>query len=247
MISLGILRTLIDAGIGPDDPRSADLTLMRRIRTLNGCCVGLLGAAPGTLILYASVNAWKACLGVSTVSLVSLGTLIGVRRGWNVVTSAHINMMSLLLLLSFLGVQLGGLHAPGEAWIFVPAMFVGLVLGAKAAALYTVLGVLPILGYYALHVAGVTLPSVLPPDIVPLYDASVLIMFGGMLLAVVYAFLNAQDKAEEALRTAYADLERSRDAAEAATVVKSEFLATRDPHPHEWHLRHDGARTRYRR
>ncbi len=224
--SLRMLRNLIDAGIGPDDPRVADLALMRRIRTLNGCCIGLLGAAPGTIILYASVGAWKAYLGVAIVSLVSLGTLVGVRRGWNVVVSTHINMVSLLLLLSFLGVQLGGLHAPGEAWIFVPAMFAGLVLGAKVAALYTVLGTLPILSYYALHVAGVTLPTVLPPDVLPLYDASVLIMFGGMLLAVACAFLNAQDKAEEALRTANADLERSRDAAEAATVAKSEFLAT---------------------
>jgi len=227
LISLGVvLRDVFDSGIGPADPRCADFTRMRRIRTLNGCCLGLIAATPGTLALYGSVGAWAACAAVAATSLVNLGTFVGLRRGWDVTFATHLIMGSLIVLLTFLGIELGGLHAPGEAWIFVPAMFAGLVLGTRAAAVYTVLGIVPLLGYFALHVAGVTLPTVLPPALLPLYDVSVLIMFGGMVLAVVYAFLNAQRQAEETLRAVNVDLARSRDAAEAATVAKGEFLAT---------------------
>ncbi len=217
-------RTLLDGGT--ELAHAGDLALVRRIRTVNGCCLILLACTPTTLALYVSFEAWRASLGLIATAIVISGVLLGVRRGLRVEVATHLLVANLLALLCFLGFELGGVRAPGKTWIFVPAFLAGLVLGARAAGVYAALGAATLIGFYVLDVLGVGLPSALPADMITLYEVSVSVLLGGALLAVVSAFLDAQHEAEQALLAANHDLERSRDAAEAATEAKSAFLAT---------------------
>ena len=219
-------RDLIDAGIAPGDPRAADHDRMRSIRTVNGCCIGVLAAAPGSLMLYAGAGAWAAFASIIVSCALTAVAMIAVRRGRSITVAAHAICTNLTILLSFLGTQLGGIDAPGKGWAFVPPVFAGLVLGMPAAMAYAGFACAQVVAYYVCEVAGVRFPMVLPPDVIAFYDTSVHIMLAGALLALVYAFLSAQRAAEATLLEVNHELERSRDAAEEATKAKSAFLAT---------------------
>jgi signal transduction histidine kinase/DNA-binding response OmpR family regulator len=220
-----LVRDLLDAGFPPDDPRRADTAFMRRVRTLNGCALSLLGAAPTTVAFYLWLGAPRAALAVALSCVVSIVALVKVRRDGGFPVAAHANALSLVLLLVFLQTQVGGSEAQGQGWLFVPAITAGLTLGLRGTLLYAGLGIAQVIGFAALHAAGVTFTPVMPPELLPTYSVTVQVLLGIAIFALVSAFLSAEHAAEAELLAANRALATARDQAEAATRAKSLFLA----------------------
>jgi signal transduction histidine kinase/CheY-like chemotaxis protein len=122
--------------------------------------------------------------------------------------------------------NVGGVHAAGQGWLFVPAMYAGLVLGVRQAAFYAGVGMLQMIGFAALAGAGIELHNILPPSMELSYYLTVQLLLAVVILALVWSFLDAQRQAEDSLRESNRELERSRDEAQAAGRAKSAFLAT---------------------
>jgi signal transduction histidine kinase/DNA-binding response OmpR family regulator len=226
MARLGELaRDLLDAGIGPADPRHADAAFMRRVRTLNGCTLSLLVATPVTVAVFALLGARLAALAVALSGVVSVAALAKMRRDGSFRAAAHANAATFLVLLVFLQAQLGGLEAQGQGWIFMPAVTAGLTLGVRGAALYAGLAVLQVLAFAALDALGVRFAPVLPPDLIFVYSTAAQVLLGGAVFGLVSAFLSAEAAAQQGLLAANRALAVARDQAEAGARAKSLFLA----------------------
>ncbi len=209
---------LLDGGLPVDDPRRADAALLRRTRTLNGCTLALILATPPTAIVYAALGAPVVAACVALSALVSVAGLWAVRRGGDLATVGHLNIVSFIAVLTFLQVKTGGIAAPGQGWVFVPALTAGLTLGIRGAIVYAVVGVLQTTTFAVVAASGVVLPSLVPPQFATIYAVAVQLLLAGAVVALVQAFLAAQRAAETGLRQA-------RDQAETAAKAKSEFLA----------------------
>ncbi|MFN8543130.1 MAG: response regulator [Candidatus Binatia bacterium] len=191
---------------------------MRRVRTANGCNLALLAAGPTTIAFYLHLGARLAALGVAlSCSLGVISTIVGWGgRGFR--TSTHVSLSAFVVLLAFLGAQLGGVHAMGQGWMWVPAISAGLTLGVRAAAVYTTVSLVQLGIFTYLDLAGVQLPQMLPRELWTPYAATVQALLAGVHLGLVAAFVSAQKTAERALTAA-------RDEAQQAGRAKSEFLA----------------------
>jgi signal transduction histidine kinase/DNA-binding response OmpR family regulator len=219
------LGRLLD-GAPASDPDGTDQQQLRRLRTVRGCLLSLCAAAPFTVLLFGALGAWPLAAVVAVSTGLSIYSLRALARGGALARIVHLNMALGLVTFFLLQASLGGVNAPGQAWVFVPAMYAGLVLGARSAIVYTALGAAQTAGFALLHAAGVRLPSILPPGSEPVFSAAAQVMFGGVLALSVLSFLHAQRLALDSLRESNRALERSRDAAQAAVRAKSTFLAT---------------------
>ncbi|HLK12829.1 MAG TPA: response regulator [Candidatus Binatia bacterium] len=226
MASVGdLIRDLLDGGIGPDDPRAGDPVLMRRVRTLNGCTLALLLASPLTAAFYLSLGLRAVALAVVLAIPVSVLGIVHVRRGGSLARASHCNMLAFVVVLLFIQSLTGGIHAPGQGWVFVPAVTAGLTLGVRGVALYTAVGLAQTVLFAALAASGVAVPSIVPPGFTVAYATIVQLLLGAALLALVGAFLSAGQRAERDLLAANQKLTDARDQAERAARAKSEFLA----------------------
>jgi len=219
------LDRLVDGGLA-SDPRFADPRELRRLRTVRGCLLSLAAVSPLAIALFASLGAWPLAAVVAFAAVLSLASLRRLRRGGRLGTLAHLNISLGVLTFVVLQASLGGIEAPGQSWVFVPAMYAGLVLGVRSAFVYTVVGALQTLGFALLAWSGVTLRSILPPAAEGPFGVCAQLLFGAVALAFVLSFLSAQRRAETTLRRTNRALERSRDEARAAARAKSAFLAT---------------------
>ena len=219
------LVRLLDGAPGPD-PDGRDPQTLRRLRTVRGCLLSLCAAAPFTVVLFAALGAWPLAIVVVISTALSAFSLRALSRGGPLARIVHLNMALGFVTFVLLQASLGGVNAPGQAWVFVPAIYAGLVLGARGALVYATLGVAQTVGFALLHARGVELTSILPPVAEPLFSAAAQVLFGGVLVASILSFLHAQRLAVDSLRETNRELERSRDAAQAAVRAKSAFLAT---------------------
>jgi signal transduction histidine kinase/DNA-binding response OmpR family regulator len=221
-VALRALRDLagnvLDAGVRPDDPRRSDPLFMREVRTATGCSLGVLASGPPSIAFYLYVGAPQGAVAVTLSCLVSVAALVAGRGGTAPRAAVCASLLSFYLLLTYLGLHVGGLYAMGQGWLFVPAMTAGLILGVRAAAVMTALAVLQILGFAWCDARGIELPNIVPPDMRRVYAASMQILLGGANLGLVAAFLAARWDAERALVGA-------REQAEQAARAKAEFLA----------------------
>src|SRR6185436_15124094 len=64
-------RNVLDSGISRDDVRFADASLMRRVRTFNGCALSLILMAPPNIAAYMGAGMRDAALAVSAASCVA--------------------------------------------------------------------------------------------------------------------------------------------------------------------------------
>ncbi len=110
----GRIVDLIDGGITASDPRHADASFMRRVRTANACTLLLIVLAPGHVVFYLWLGAKSAALGVALSTALSIGAMVRGRGGRQTHLSSHLGVCLLAVLLAFLGTQLGGIHAMGQ-------------------------------------------------------------------------------------------------------------------------------------
>jgi signal transduction histidine kinase len=211
-------RDVVDAGIRRDDVRFADASLMRRVRTFNGCSLSLILMGPPNIAAYAGAGMHTAALAVSAACLVAVVAMLKLRRDGDLRFAAHLLVSNLSALLMYLTLHLGGLFAPGHGWAIVPPLTAGLILGRGGAAFYGMIAIGAEMVYAALEVHGFTPPSLLPANMRVIFavDAHVTLVIA--TLALVYTFLAGQEEGEVALTHA-------RDRAEEAARAKSEFLA----------------------
>jgi len=219
------LTRLVDGRLAAD-ARFADPRQLRRLRTVRGCLLSLAGASPFTVALFAALGAWPLAALVVFSTVLSLFSLRALERGARLGTVAHLNISLGVLTFVVLQASLGGIDAPGQSWVFVPAMYAGLVLGMRSAFVYALIGAAQTLGFALLEWRGVGLDSILPAAAEPAFATFAQLLFGGVVLSFVLSFLSAQRQAESSLRRSNRELERSRDEARAAVRAKSAFLAT---------------------
>jgi signal transduction histidine kinase/DNA-binding response OmpR family regulator len=220
-----LLGRLLDdmhlADLAGDDPLE-----LRRLRTVYGCLLSLAAAAPFTVLLFLALGAWPLALVVAVSTVLSVLSLRALGRGASLPRIVNLNMVLGLVTFVLLQASLGGATAPGQAWVFVPAIYAGLVLGARGAIVYASIGVLQTVGFAVLYATGVRLTTILPPGSEALFTTAAQLLFAGVLVLSILAFLHAQRLAVDSLRDSNRALERSRDAAQAAVRAKSAFLAT---------------------
>jgi signal transduction histidine kinase len=214
----GAFRDVIDGGISRDDPRFADASLMRRIRTFNGCAFSLILMAPPNIAAYAGAGMHEAALAVSAASLLAVLAMTRLRRTTDLRVAGHMLVGNLAALLVYLTLSLGGLFAPGHGWAIVPPLAAGLLLGRGGAAFYGVVALVAEALYAYLEIHGITPPTRLPPDMRITFAVNAQVTLVVVALALVYTFLAGQEEGEQALT-------RARDRAEEAARAKSEFLA----------------------
>ncbi|MEW6271495.1 MAG: ATP-binding protein [Thermodesulfobacteriota bacterium] len=220
-----ILRNLLDGGVTPDDPRFSDFVYMRRMRTLNGMVLGLLVAALVTGILLVVSDTDVSILPVVVVVLVGVGVCVLVRWRLPLTVGIHVVVTTIMMVVALRQAEFGGLEMVGQAWVYLPPMVTGLILGVRGAAFTTVLITLQILIFAWLERSGVTFAVPVQGDVLPEYTAAVQILCGWAFFVVVCAFLSAQRSAERQLLLVNRSLEESRDRANEATRAKSRFLA----------------------
>jgi signal transduction histidine kinase/CheY-like chemotaxis protein len=213
-----LLADLMNAGIGPDDPRATDPIAMREVRTAMGCSLGLLASAPPSIAFYLYMGAPLGAIAVAVSCLVSIAALIVTRRGRGVLAATWISLLSFSFLLAFLGAHVGGLYAMGQGWLFVPAMSAGLILGVRAAAILTGIGAAQLFVFAWLDAHGVHIANMIAPEMHRFYALSMQLLLGVANLGLIASFLAARGEAERALVHA-------REQAEQAGRAKSEFLA----------------------
>ena len=212
------LRDVLNGGIGRTDPRFADASLMRRVRTFNGCALSLILMAPPNVATYAGVGMRAAALAVSAASVVAVLAMLQLRRDADLRIAGHLLVSNLSALLIYLTLHLGGLFAPGHGWAIVPPLTAGLILGRGGAALYGLVAVSAEMLYAGLEMQSLTPPSLLPENMRILFAVNAHVTLVVVAVALVYSFLAGQQEGEEALTNA-------RDRAEEAARAKSEFLA----------------------
>jgi signal transduction histidine kinase/DNA-binding response OmpR family regulator len=220
-----LVDRVLDAGVGPDDPRREDAEQIRLLRTRNGCIWGILILVLPMAAPFVSVGAWH-----SAAAVVLGGALCAAVNAWSWYggdprVTTHVCLVTFFALVSYLASQTGGIYASGEGWLALPAMAAGLMLGVRAAVGYTLLGVVALAASALLEHYGLTAASVIPPD-ARLGDAfTSQVGFYAAALAVVAAFLIAQQRARAALLETNHALIWARNRAEEAVRAKGQFLA----------------------
>src|SRR5690349_4177388 len=121
-----LAQDVLDGGIRPDDPRASDVGFMRRMRTLVGCCLALIFATPVTFVTFLAAGAVGPTIAVLVDVISAIGGIAYARRTGRVEVAAHWVIVGLFVCLLYLQTQLGGLQAPGQGWLFVPALLAGL-------------------------------------------------------------------------------------------------------------------------
>jgi signal transduction histidine kinase/DNA-binding response OmpR family regulator len=220
-----LVNRVLDAGVGPDDPRRADPEQIRLLRTRNGCICGILILVPPMVVQFVGMGAPGCALVVALV-----GALCAAANAWSWYggdprLTTHFCIVTFWMLVTYLASQTGGIYASGEGWLAMPAMAAGLMLGVRAAAGYTVLALAALLVSAALEHHGLTPAFVIAPD-AQLTDAvTAQAGFYVAALAVVAAFLSAEQRARAALLETNHALTVARNQAENAARAKGQFLA----------------------
>lgn len=178
-------------------------------------------ACAGCAMLYLAVGAWVSCVSTVLTGCVFVGSYFLVRpdRVHGALFALAAASSAAFVVTSY---ELGGLTSPAVVWMPLLVRATYLVLGVRAA-----------LPSAALTVGAILITAFVVDD-VPLLSTATLdaIRAGSLVLALITAFLeatNADKTSRAALRLmedTNAQLARARDAAEAASKLKSEFVAT---------------------
>jgi two-component system sensor histidine kinase/response regulator len=219
-----ILHNLLNSGIAPDDPRSSDRSLMRRVQLLNGYAIVQIAIAIPAFILLIRSDSWAQLAALCVLATTALGGAIGMRRGISVarVAGAQLAAISVTNVISML--YTGGLNSPIVSACSLVIAYAGMLLGIRAVMVSTAGFVAAFVGIYYLkqhHTFKYWMPQASRPE----FDLVVLIGIVVTLSVVVAAFLRAQQERERDLLATNRELEEARNVAERATQAKSEFLA----------------------
>ena len=223
------VQKFLNSGMSADDPRLADPSLMRRIRTLNGCALVLIVSCPVTV----TVTMLNFALGTHWAMFLTLGILIPlstaarsrIRHGGSVELAMHTQLFLLTALLALAAWQLGGANAGGKAWILLLPMYAGLVGGMRVASIYAVVACTLLFGFLLAGKLDLEFTRVASAETYGAIDTVQTAMACAVMLGIVYAFSQARSTAESTLLLANKELEEARNRAEAATLAKSMFLA----------------------
>ena len=173
---------------------------MRRVRTLNGCLLIMLGVGPISVANYVWAGARAAALGIVVSYAVAIVALVHLRVTKRLELAGHLATIALLLVVFYLLHFLGGLNAISQGWLVTPPILAGLVLGRRAALVYSALTVGEILYFALLEHAGMTPEIAIRPELVTAFAVLAQVQLVLAVAAMIYAFLASQQASEAALR-----------------------------------------------
>ena len=220
-----ITSDLLDSGISPTDPRFADRMFMRSLRVLNAfslthCCAATLG-----LLLMIYDRTLPLALVAASGTATSAGSIWLLRRGAGIRWVAHLQLLTALAAITVAIQQTGGVHSIVMAFLMIVPLFAGLILDGRSVLSYGIVAFAVMCVYLGLDLGGITFPNIMPAKLATITNTSVFAILLLLVVASVWAFLNARSEHDRALLAANHDLELARNLAEAATRAKSEFLA----------------------
>jgi signal transduction histidine kinase/CheY-like chemotaxis protein len=147
------------------------------------------------------------------------------RRG-HIAIAGHIQLITMLFTVTLSTALTGGAYSPGAVFFVGLPIYAVFVLGVSVSIVYVAIVASILMVFGVCDIMGITFSNIVPLQARgTLYLWDIMVM-GLVILSPASAFVLAQMDAEEKLLSANAELERSRDLAEAATRAKSTFLAT---------------------
>ena len=218
-----LLLDLLNGGIGPDDPRWIDRSMMRRVQLLNGYALfQILVTFPSILGIFAAHGDLQAAPLIMEVAA-ALCSMVMIRKGGDIATAAIVQVIALFISVSVTTIYTGGIRSTATASFALVIAFAGIVLGVRAVVACSI-GFSLVLGALFLWQRTGTLPvSAVAMDNTAALISLIFVI--GTLSIIVVSFLRAQQEKEAALLATNRELEHARALAERATQAKSEFLA----------------------
>jgi len=187
-----LVQNFLNSGMSAADPRLTDLSLMRRIRTLNGCALALTLTAPFTLPVtlynFVAEGQWAMLLAFGVLIPLSTAARIRIRHGGSVELAMHAQLLFLTVLFLLIAWLMGGPSAGGKAWILLLPMYAGLVGGMRAACIYAVVACTLLFAFLVAAALGVTFPNLASPEKHGTIDTVQTAMACAVMLGIVYAF-----------------------------------------------------------
>jgi len=196
-----LVRNLLDGGVAPEDPRRRDAAWMRRVRTLSGCSLILLVAAPITILLYLWIGVPEAAVGLAVADAVAMAGFYYLRHGGDVVVAGHVVAGAFQLVIFFLLHYLGGFTGMAQGWLMAPPVFAALVIGLRGLVVYSLMTVGEVLYFAYLGHLGIAVPNVIPPEVAPtiavILEIELVVATGALVSAFLVAYQNAESALEE--------------------------------------------------
>lgn len=219
-----VMLNLLDSGIDGEDPRAADLSYMRRLRTLNGYFLTSFLIVPGIIFGAGRAHDWTTVITMVATLVVNAGMLMHLRKGGGP-TGVALTLISLLFAMMVWRIHsTGGPVSPFISSLPMTVVLTCAVLGMRWAGVAAVVAV-SVLAYFSHSPAGTYVELVMSVE--QRADQMLGMTIGSIatLLALLWAFFAAQKEGEARLLALNRRLEQSRDLAAAGTRAKSEFLA----------------------
>lgn len=202
----------------------ADPEWTRRARLVSR--FGLLGSLFGTAyaLFYMLIGHWWGALIIVLCSSCFAGTSFWLRRNRRIDTAGHFLTFVLMVGFTALCFVEGGLRGHAIAWLVSIPLFALLLLGQRAAILWSVIAFLSASAVAALDVAGVRLPETYDPRWNSLVSAA------GYLGLIVFMFVlglifeNSRKRAFGKMQEALAELAAANERLVHLNNEKNEFL-----------------------
>lgn len=214
-------------------PALPDRENIRVAHLLRTILLAILVGGSGALLTLAAIQPENRPFNVTVAFLVFLsmgGLLILLSRG-HIRTTATLLTSILLLLVTATCYAFSGVQDPATMGYFLVIIVAGLLLGCRAAIVFTLLSLLSIYGLYSvtpLNIANATITHSLPPILI---IRAVILVLGAILIQAAMDSINRAYKLarhnERALNETINELRAttvSKEAAEAANRAKSQFL-----------------------
>jgi two-component system sensor histidine kinase/response regulator len=220
-----VLANLLSSGIEAPDPRANDRVLMRRIRTINGFVLSIIGA---TIlgIMFDVIFGLYLLTAISAISLlIYILALCTLRSGKD---SGFVEVLLTVVIgvsLTLVVAASGGSRSLCLPLLIGLPLWAGLVRGRREVLIYGAIAFLIVCGFFVADAAGVQFRDMVPKRFAQMTSVLVFALLMLAALGAVWGFLAAQDQDEKHLLKVNGALEEARKQAEAATRAKSEFLA----------------------
>jgi len=220
-----VLANLLSSGIGAADPRAADRVLMRRIRTINGFVLSVIGTTIVGIVFDLIVGLNRIAAVAVICLLIYIFALCTLRSGKGSVLVEALVTVVIGVSLTLVVAGSGGPQSLCLPLLIGLPLWAGLVRGRREVLIYGAIAILIACGFVVADALGVRFRDMVPQRLV---QRTSMLVFAVLMLAAlgsVWGFLSAQSEDEKHLLKVNGALEQARKLADTATRAKSEFLA----------------------
>jgi hypothetical protein len=147
MKSISALSRLLDWML-PQRLQAADADVRRRARLVVGFTLALVFWAPVFAVLYSALDLPQFSIGVLIAGTMG-GLILALMRGTGSIRwSAHLMMLVLYWILTYVSVFSGGISAPSVPWLAAVPMVATMILGYRVGVIWLAITLATLVGLY---------------------------------------------------------------------------------------------------